>query len=568
MKPYKAERSAEICVRKDTPKITAVLATETPVHRHSYMEVLRINSDSIDLGRFPIPILVSHNDDKLPVGIALNPRIVNRELIADLRLSESEEGQGLLRDVRAGILTNISIGYRPLDYFDEGDTRYITSFEVLEASIVAVPADPKARVKEIRHERLKTMQTNDIGRADAAEMLAIAKHWNKVEMAQDAITRGHTLAQFRETLLDSIKDGPLLQANTEIGMTDREADSFSIVRAINAKLSGDWRDAGLEREVMETTRGSARHADSIVLPPEVMRRYSKRDITLGSPANGSNLVQTDVLGGSFIDALLTESVILERCTRLAGLQGDVAIPKTTSAVSAAFVTETGTISESTPTFSQVTMSPNTIASFVEISRRTLMQSTPDIEAILRRDMSRQIAAKIDDVIIEGGGSNEPSGVLQTSGIASVALGTNGDAITYAALVDMVKEVEIDNANSGALAFVTNPKVAADMRITAKQSSGVEGNFILADNSRVLGYPVIVTNNCPSDLTKGTGTALSAVIYGDWSSVLVGFYNSVEILVDQYTKAEQNLVRIRAVQDLDVAVRHAESFAAITDVVAN
>ena len=566
MKPYKTQRSAEIRIRKDTPTITAVLATETPVYRHNFMEVLRINSESIDLGRFPIPILVSHNDDRLPVGVAINPRIVNRELIADLRLSEGDEGQELLRDVRAGILTNISIGYRPTDYQDEGNTRVITKFEVLEASIVAVPADPKARVQSVRHERIKTMQTNDLSRADAAEMLAIAQRHNKVALAHECIAKGHSLVQFRERILDSIADKPIPLAS--IGMNEQETRDFSLVRAINARLSGDWRDAGLEREVLETTRSQAKHADSIVLPPEVLSRYMKRDITLGSPSNGSNLVQTDVLGGSFIDALIAQSVVLDRCTRLTGLQGDVAIPRMASSVSAAFVSETGTISESTPTFDQVTMSPKSIASFVEISRRTLMQSSPDIEAILRNDMARQIAAKIDDVILEGGGTNEPTGITQTSGIGSVALGTNGGAITYDALVDLVKEVEVDNANSGRLTFVTNPKVAADMRTTARQSSGVEGNFILMGDDRVMGHDVIVTNQCPSDLTKGTGTNLSAVVYGDYSSCLVGFFSGLEILVDQYSKMEQQLVRIRGIQDLDVAIRHPQSFAAILDVVAS
>ena len=240
--PYKTSRSAEIRIRKDTPKITAVLATETPVYRHNFMEVLRINSESIDLGRFPIPILVSHNDDRLPVGVAINPRIVNRELIADLRLSDGYEGQELLRDVRAGILTNISIGYRPTDYQDEGNTRVITKFEVLEASIVAVPADPKARVQSVRHERIKTMQTNDLSRADAAEMLAIAQRHTTVDLAHESMAKGHSLTQFRERILDSIADKPIPLA--AIGMNEQETRDFSVVRAINAKLSGDWRDGG------------------------------------------------------------------------------------------------------------------------------------------------------------------------------------------------------------------------------------------------------------------------------------------------------------------------------------
>ena len=88
------------------------------------------------------------------------------------------------------------------------------------------------------------------------------------------------------------------------------------------------------------------------------------------------------------------------------------------------------------------------------------------------------------------------------------------------------------------------------------------------DDRVMGHDVIVTTQCPSDLTKGTGTNLSAVVYGDYSSCLVGFFSGLEILVDQYSKMEQQLVRIRGIQDLDVAIRRPQSFAAILDVVAS
>ena len=42
----------------------------------------------------------------------------------------------------------------------------------------------------------------------------------------------------------------------------------------------------------------------------------------------------------------------------------------------------------------------------------------------------------------------------------------------------------------------------------------------------------------------------------------------EILVNPYTESNQNLISIRAVSDIDVGIRHLESFAAISDVVAN
>ncbi len=556
-----------ISVRADGDTATAVLATSAPLARYGIMEILQIDRDSIDLSRSPFPLLLAHKADESPIGVVDDVRIQDGELIGTLRFGESERAQEALRDARAGVLRSVSIGYR----IDETDQKYghtiATKWTLLEVSLVSVPADQNARITQIRSNGDSKMNTVENYQRETAEIFGIAKRHNRMDLAEQALSKGMSLSQFRGFILDQLEDKPLNLMDVEdIGLSKRETRDFSLARAIEAKCSGDWRRAGLEKEVLETTRKRARHPDSIVLPGEVMKNYSKRDITLGSPSNGANLVETTVLGGSFIDALVASSVVLERCTTLSGLEGDVALPKASTGTSANWYTETGQLSESTPSFTQVTLSPKTVASFLEISRRTIQQSSPDIEALLRADMARQIASAIDAVILEGGGANQPTGVLQTNGIGSVALGTNGGAITYSALVDLVSAVEQQNALTGSLAFVTDPKVVAAMRQTPRQSGGVEANFILNADNSVLGHNVLSTTNSPSDLTKGTSSSVcSAVTFGNWSDVIVGFWSSGEFLVDNFTKMDQNIIRIRGLSDIDVAVRNVESFAAITDV---
>ena len=54
-----------------------------------------------------------------------------------------------------------------------------------------------------------------------------------------------------------------------------------------------------------------------------------------------------------------------------------------------------------------------------------LQSTPDIEQLIRADVAL-LADAIDTAAINGGGgSNQPAGILNTTGIGSVAGGTNG-----------------------------------------------------------------------------------------------------------------------------------------------
>ena len=130
---------------------------------------------------------------------------------------------------------------------------------------------------------------------------------------------------------------------------------------------------------------------------------------------------------------------------MTGLRGDVAIPKLATGVSAGFVAENGATSGVNAVFSQITMSPKSLGAFTDISRLLMVQSDPSVEQIVRDDLLNAIAQKVEDVAIEGGGSNEPTGITGTSGIGSVAIGTNGGDLTWSAITSLVQEVEVDNA---------------------------------------------------------------------------------------------------------------------------
>jgi len=140
-------------------------------------------------------------------------------------------------------------------------------------------------------------------------------------------------------------------------------------------------------------------------------------------------------------------------------------------------------------------------------------------------------------------------------------------LTFAKLVELEREVAVDNALAGNLAFLTNPKVVYEMRTTPRQASGVEGNFIMGDRNELMGYGVESTTLVPSNLTTtGGGTNLSAVIFGNYADLMIGMFGGLDVLVDPYTGSATGATRVAMYQDIDVAVRHAESFAAIQDIV--
>jgi HK97 family phage major capsid protein len=255
---------------------------------------------------------------------------------------------------------------------------------------------------------------------------------------------------------------------------------------------------------------------------------------------------------------------------MSGLSTKIQIPKVSAGASAAFVAESGAVSDNTQTTAQLTLVARTLGARTSVSRLLLLESDPSIEAIVRNDLVAAVANKIEDVLIEGGGSNEPTGITQVGGnLGTVALGTNGAAPTWASITNLVKEVETDNAaiNAGTLGFLTNPKVKSKLANTAKVGSS-DSVMILNDPWNALyGYPMAITTNCPSDLTKGTGSALSAMIFGDFSQlIMASFGGGPDILVDPYSSSNDGTVKILIFSEIDSAVKHDESFAVITDMV--
>lgn len=574
----------------DDRRVRMSISSEREVERAFGREVIvhsreTLNLEFLQSGRAP---LLKDHDPEQQIGVVESVELDGsaRRLRATVRFSKSALAEEIYQDVIDGIRSNVSIGYKVRKMerdTKEADLFRVTDAEIMEVSIVSLPADPSvgvgrsvevsenATIKTIEKEIPKMENQIDLDsvRAEIAaekskeisEILSLAAKHNQRNFADDAIRQGMSLAQFRGALLDKIADKPLDVSSVDLSAKERA--QYSLTNAIRNAAAG--RFGGLEAEVsQELAKRYGKEPRGFYVPTNIF----KRDITTASPANGSNLVPTDHLAGEFIDALRANLVISGLGARMMqGLTGDVAIPALNAKTSVGFVAENNAPgSEGAPSFRQVTMSPKTLVQHVDIGRKLMMQSDPSVEQIIRDDMTRQFAAKIDEVAIEGGGANEPTGILGTNGIGSVALGSNGGAITFASLVDLEREVAIDNALAGNLAYLTNPKVVAAMRQTSRQSGGVEGNFILNDSNTVLGYNVASTTLVPSDLTKGTSSGVcSAVIFGNYSDLMIGMFGGLDVLIDPYSLSTTGAVRVAMYQDVDVAVRHAESFAAIKDV---
>jgi len=131
---------------------------------------------------------------------------------------------------------------------------------------------------------------------------------------------------------------------------------------------------------------------------------------------------------------------------------------------------------------------------------------------------------------------------------------------------------VANAPDDSLGFAINAKTRSALA-SLKATTGTYlwtpggGGAYGSVADTILGNRYTVSNQLLSNLTKGTSSGIcSQAIYGNWQELLVGMWGSLELLVNPYdsTGFTTGDVKIRAMQAIDVAVKHAASFAVVSD----
>ena len=398
----------------------------------------------------------------------------------------------------------------------------------------------------------------DENNARTASITSLCREFGKYgaeELTDSLIKSNKSPAEAKAAILDLVKNKaeavntPIRSTDmstNEVGLDQKEVKRFSFLRALNALANPTDRQAqeaaAFEREVSEeASKRYDKPANGILVPNEVL----KRDLNVGTATAGGNLVPTELLAGSFIDILRKRmAVMATNPTMLTGLSGNVSIPRMTSTSTAYFVGESGSPTESQQAFDQVNMTPKTVGAFVDYSRRLLLQSSIDVETMIRDDIAKVIATKLDNAAIYGSGSsNEPLGIKDTTGVGTQTISTFG---TFAEYIGMETDVAAANADVASMFYLINASARGALKSTEKASNTAQ--FVFEDNS-INGYPAIVSNQL----------ANNDVLFGDFSQFVIGMWSGLDLTVDPYANATAGSVRIIALQDVDFGVKQPGAF---------
>jgi HK97 family phage major capsid protein len=379
-----------------------------------------------------------------------------------------------------------------------------------------------------------------------------------------------TDAEAYEANLRSISGSDSTEFNPEGEQTPAKR-AFSLNTAIRSLINGTPL-TGPELDAHEAAKRAAQEAGvglspgGLAVPLFSQRSMETRaegqTVTGDGGAYGATTVATELQGP--IDYLRPQPILEKMgAVFLTGLQGNIAFPKNKGGITAAWKGEVATADSTKDDWDEIEMTPKRLTVRVAISLQNLMQSSFDMEAYTMKVIRDEIANAIDRAGINGSGIGEPKGILNYSGINTLAMGVNGAAPTWPTLVNLETPVFVANANSAKMSYLSNPKVKGTLKTTPKQSG--QPIYLMADNGDVNGYSFEVSNHVPSTLTKGTSSGVcSAAIFGDFSQMIIGQWKFLDITVDNISRKKDGYVEIIANAFIDVAVKQETAFAAVKD----
>lgn len=600
----RAFRAASVsAINEEQRTVELAFSSEVEVPRYWGLEVLSHAPGAVVMDRLNdgAPLLVEHECED-QIGVVESVSIdADRRGRAVVRFGRSERAEEIFQDVKDKIRKHVSVGYIIHDAAltaerDGVEVWTVTKWEPFEISIVAVPADISVGVgrslekpqeddpEQSRNNSIKPFteeiskmenvaavaapavnteaeirKGSEAERSRVRSIVEMGEKFKADDLARDAVKNGVSAEEFQRSLLDHINSRtqkPLNEqmAAANVGLTDQEARNFSFMKVIRALAEPtDRRAHEAAAFEFEASRAAAdklgKNTDKFVIPADVLTRAINTSTSgTASGDTGGFGIATTLMPQSFIDILRNRATIMQLGSTMGGLVGNIDIPKQVAAAQGYWLGEDADATESNLDLGQIHLSPKTVAAFSEITRKLMVQSSLDVEALVRVDLAKALALTIDRAGYYGSGSDhQPLGITNQSGVNAVTFA--GAQPTFAELVEMETQIALDNADVASMAYVGNAAFRGHGKTTLK-FPGVNGaGTIWEPGNTVNGYRTEVTNQL----------ATGDVVMGNFADLLIGMWGGLELLVDPYTHSKKGKLRVVVFQDVDFALRRTQSF---------
>lgn len=313
---------------------------------------------------------------------------------------------------------------------------------------------------------------------------------------------------------------------------------FSLIKTINDIVNNrsmtEEAQAVLNAGTEEMRKAGLSYSGQIQLPVSEMRE-APAAIVAGQETYGAEVVATDKL--NILEPLRNRMVLAQAgATYLTGLVGNVSIPTYTGS-NVGWKGELVDAEDGKGTFDSIEFSPKRLTAYIDVSKQFLAQDSVGAEEMLYRDIVNAIADKLEATILGAGkgDANTPEGIFN---------GAETLTVDFSNIVEMEKALE-EAKLFGDYKFIASPAAKAKFKTTT--ISGQKSDLrMLMEGNEVNGYPVLTTGNC------------AGVAFGKWDELVIAQWGSLDIIIDPYTQAKKNAVRIVVNAFFDAKPRRAEA----------
>lgn len=290
-------------------------------------------------------------------------------------------------------------------------------------------------------------------------------------------------------------------------------------------------------------------------------RAEQRDLTLSTGA-GALFPQ---VSPSLITLLRKKTVVQALgAIIMADMTGAFSIPIETAEPVFEWVAEGSAATKSAGAIGQAAFTAKTLTAWTSMTRRFIKQTSQDAEMFARYQLIAGAAVGLDYGALAGPGTtNNVTGVTVDTDVNLIVMGTNGEALSWGKAVEFETAISVANADATNMAWVINGKTRGQAKTTPKVSGYP---VFLMENNEINAYPVAVTNQLSSTLTKGSASGTcSAAAFGDWTKLMIALWGGLDILVDPYSEGTTGNIRVISHQDADVNRIHDEAFSRCVDI---
>ncbi|MCH8851725.1 MAG: phage major capsid protein [Planctomycetes bacterium] len=471
-------------------------------------------------------------------------QIIGRTRAGTLRLEESDDGvhvsidppdsqrgHDLVESVRRGDLTAMSFGFRVLDdtwELRDGEShRRVTEAELVETSVTSSPSYPETSIALRSLDRwqkeTRKMEPKRETLTTKPEVLELPhpspERTVPAEPIQATETKPKPANPNEWRNFRTGEEVRVLSKDQKFADLHSESEPLSLGRAVRAMIVGDWSGAEAEQRVLSTT---------------------------SNPSAG--FLIPDPLAARVIDLARNQSVLVRAGAQTVAMSASTLdIARVTADATMEVKSENAAFTDRDVAFDRVTLVAYTIGTTVTMSRE-LAADAPNATSIIEQTIAAKLAERLDFYGLQGTGSQQPTGLLNMTGVNTTSVGT----LSYTDLLTALKECEIDNyPPSSVVLSPTSWDALRKLLINAEA------------NHYAVAPPAVATL---TPFSTGNMTDTDGIV-GDFSKLIIGLRQSplVEVTTTGGDTFKQHQVQVKITWRGDFAADSPLAFCTLTDI---